>query len=42
MGAAAAEELSRMISSDERRSPKRILVPGELLKGETVRRIDPE
>ena len=39
MGAAAAEELSRLISADDRRSPKRILVPGELITGETVRGI---
>ena len=39
MGTAAAEELSRLISADDRRSPKRILVPGELITGETVRGI---
>ena len=41
MGITAAEELSRMIAAGERRTPRRLLIPGELLEGETVRRIEP-
>ena len=36
MGAAAAEELSRMIGAGTQRAPRRLLFPGELLPGETV------
>ena len=39
MGTTAAEELSRMISAADRRTARRILVPGELIEGETVRRL---
>ena len=40
MGTVAAEELSRMITAEDKRTPRRVLVPGTLLRGETVRRIE--
>ena len=40
MGVTAAEEISRMISAGDRRSARRVLIPGELIAGETVSRIE--
>ena len=39
MGARAAEELSRAVTEGRAYSPERIVIPGVLLAGETVKRL---
>ena len=41
MGALAAEELVKTVEEGRRYIPGRILVPGQLLAGETVRKLTP-